>query len=164
MLAVAFPRRTLTLVGALAAVICAGTATTAVLGNAGASPGRDKLAARLMRLDPAARLGGNTHVATAARARVSGVRGRVNFMIGLAPRQRIVGGAGHDQLGAHGAAGARIHGGRGDDLIHGGRGHQRLQGGRGHDFIHKGAATALEVVAVAGRVLGWPPAPPSSLA
>src|SRR5215217_7557264 len=66
MLAVAFPRRTLTLVGALAAVICTGTATTAVLGNAGASPGRDKLAARLMRLDPAARPGGNTHVATAS--------------------------------------------------------------------------------------------------
>jgi len=31
-------------------------------------------------------------------------------------------------------------------------------------LTRKGAATALEVVAVAGRVLGWPPAPPSSLA
>jgi RTX calcium-binding nonapeptide repeat (4 copies) len=138
MLAAAFPRRIRALVGALAAVICAGAATTAVLGSAGASPGRDKLAARLMRLDPAARLGGNTHVATAARARVSGVRGRVNFMIGLAPRQRIVGGVGHDQLGARGAAGARIHGGHGHDLIHGGRGRQRLAGGHGHDRIHGG--------------------------
>jgi RTX calcium-binding nonapeptide repeat (4 copies) len=138
MLAVAFPGRTRALVGALASVICAGTAATVVLEDAGASPGRDRLAARLMRLDPAARLGGNTQVATAVRGHVSGVRGRVNFIIGLAPRQRIVGGASYDQLGAHGAAGARIHGGRGHDLIHGGRGHQRLHGGPGHDFIHGG--------------------------
>jgi hypothetical protein len=62
----------------------------------------------------------------------------VNFIIGLAPRQRIVGGAGHDQLGAHAAGGASIHGGHGHDLIHGGRGHQLLAGGHGHDLIYAG--------------------------
>ena len=138
MLTVAFPRRTWALVGTLAAVACVLAAAPAVLGDAGASPGKDGLAARLIRLDPGARLGGNTQVATARRARLSGVRGRVNFMIGLAPGQRIVGGEGHDQLGAHGAPGARIHGGRGPDLIHGGAGHQRLRGGAGHDRIHGG--------------------------
>ena len=138
MLTVAFPRRTWALVGTLAAVACVLAAAPAVLGDAGASPGKDGLAARLIRLDPGARLGGNTQVATARRARLSGVRGRVNFMIGLAPGQRIVGGAGHDQLGAHGAPGARIHGGGGPDLIHGGAGHQRLRGGAGHDRIHGG--------------------------
>jgi hypothetical protein len=138
MLAVAFPRGNRALIGALAGLICVGAAAPVVLGRAAPATGRDKLAARLIRLDPGARLGGNTQVAAAARARVSGVRGRVNFIIGLAPRQRIVGGAGHDQLGAHGAAGARIHGGHGNDLIHGGRGHQRLYGGHGHDFIHGG--------------------------
>jgi Ca2+-binding RTX toxin-like protein len=138
MLAVAFPRRALVLVGASAVVIGAGAAVPLVLGNAGASPGTDRLAARLIRLDPGARLGANTQVATARRARLSGVRRRVNFMIGLGHRQRIVGGAGHDQLGAHGAVGTRIHGGHGHDLIHGGRGRQRLHGGHGHDLIHGG--------------------------
>jgi hypothetical protein len=69
---------------------------------------------------------------------MAGVRGRVNFIIGLAPRQRIVGGAGHDQLGAHGADGARIHGGDGHDLIHGGDGHDVIHGGHGDDLIHGG--------------------------
>jgi Ca2+-binding RTX toxin-like protein len=138
MIAVEFPRRTRVLVGASAVAIGVGAAVPAVLGNAGAKSDRDGLAARLLRLDPGARLGANSQVATATRARLTGVRGRVNFMMGLASRQRIVGGASHDQLGAHGAAGARIHGAQGHDLIHGGRGHQRLHGGAGHDFIHGG--------------------------
>ena len=138
MLAVAFPRRTQALVGALAVVISVGAAVPAVVGNAEASADSDLLAARLMRLDPGARLGANTQVATVTRGRLSGVRDRVNFMMGLGSRQRIVGGASHDQLGARGAAGTRIHGARGHDLIHGGRGHQRLHGGPGHDFIRAG--------------------------
>jgi RTX calcium-binding nonapeptide repeat (4 copies) len=133
MLPVAFPRRTRTLIGTLAAVTCA-VATVPGM----ASAGTDELAAGLIRLDPGARLGGNTQVATAARARVSGVRGRVNFMMGLGHRQHLVGGAGHDQIGARGASGARIHGGRGHDLIHGSRGHDQLHGGHGHDRIHAG--------------------------
>jgi hypothetical protein len=95
------------------------------------------LAARLMRLDPGARLGGNTQVATAAGARVLGVPRRVNFMVGLGPRQRIVGGLRHDQLGFRGAAG-RIFGAAGPDLIHGGPGRDRLYGGRGDDLIYGG--------------------------
>jgi hypothetical protein len=138
MLAVAFPRRTQALVGALAVVISVVAAVPAVVGNAEASADSDLLAARLMRLDPGARLGANTQVATVTRGRLSGVRDRVNFMMGLGSRQRIVGGASHDQLGARGAAGTRIHGARGHDLIHGGRGHQRLHGGPGHDFIRAG--------------------------
>jgi RTX calcium-binding nonapeptide repeat (4 copies) len=138
MLAVAFPNGTRALVGVLAAAIAAGAAIPVLLGDAGASAASDRLAARLTRLDPAARIGGNTQVATVARARLSGVPGRVNFMIGLAPRQLIVGGDGHDQLGAHRAAGARIHGAGGADLIHGGRGRQRIHGGHGHDLIRGG--------------------------
>jgi RTX calcium-binding nonapeptide repeat (4 copies) len=134
---VAFPRGKRALVGTLA-VVCLWAAVPALLGTAGAAPDRDELAARLMRLDPGARVGGNTQVATAARAHVSGARGRVNFMIGLAPRQRIVGGNSHDQIGARGGAGARIRGAHGHDLIHGGRGHDLIHGGRGHDHIHGG--------------------------
>src|SRR5215218_6077641 len=60
MLAVAFPRGTRAPVGVLAVVICVeAVIVPAVPGGAGASPGRDQLAARLLRLDPAARVGGN---------------------------------------------------------------------------------------------------------
>ena len=135
MVAVAFPRGTRALVGALAVMVCGGAAVPAVLGNAAASRDRDKLAARLLRLDPAARVGGNTQVATPEGAGLVGVPGRVNFMLGLGRRQRIVGGNGHDQLGARGHR-ARVRGAGGPDLIHGGRGDQRLHGGHGHDRIH----------------------------
>jgi len=138
MLAVAFPRRTWAVIGALAVVIALSGAFPGVVGNGRASTGGETLAARLMRLDPGARLGANTQVATAAGARLRGVRDRVNFIIGLAPGQRIMGGAGHDQLGAYGTGGARIHGGDGDDLIHGGDGHDVILGGNGHDHIRGG--------------------------
>jgi RTX calcium-binding nonapeptide repeat (4 copies) len=135
MLAVAFPRGTRGFVGALAVMVCVGAAVPALLRNAGASPDRDRLAARMLRLDPAARVGGNTQVATLAGSGLVGVPGRVNFILGLGHRQRIIGGDGHDQLGARGH-GARIRGARGPDLIHGGRGDQRLHGGHGHDMVH----------------------------
>jgi hypothetical protein len=95
-------------------------------------------------------------VATAAGARLLGVSGRVNFMVGLGPRERLVGGSEHDQLGAFGAEGTRVHGAGGEDLIHGGAraqalaggaandlifggaGHDRIQGGHGHDMIRGG--------------------------
>jgi hypothetical protein len=108
MLAVAFRCGTRMLVGALAVMVCAGAAVPGVLGNAAASGDKDERAARLLRLDPAARVGGNTQVATPAGAGLVGVPGRVNFMLGLARRQQIVGGNGHDQLGARGH-GARVH-------------------------------------------------------
>ena len=95
------------------------------------------LAARLLRLDPGARLGANTQLATAEGAVLAGVPGRVNFMMGLGPRQRIVGGAEHDQIGARGH-GTRVRGGRGHDLIHGMHGRQFLAGGPGHDHIFGG--------------------------
>jgi hypothetical protein len=74
-------------------------------------------------------------VATAVGARVLGVPGRVNFIMALGPRERIVGGSNHDELGALGDA-AKISGGGGPDLIHGGPGNGRLDGGRGNDFIY----------------------------
>jgi hypothetical protein len=92
---------------------------------------------RLLRLDPGALVGGNTQVASVAGARLVGVPGRPNFMLGLAPRQRLMGGRGHDQLGAMGAGGV-VHGGPGHDLVHGFGGHDRLHGGNGHDLIHGG--------------------------
>jgi RTX calcium-binding nonapeptide repeat (4 copies) len=129
---------------ALAASASAGTAQPSVATERagadtsafGLSPGSG-LVARLLRRDPAARLGGNTQVATGAGAVLAGVPGRVNFIIGLGRHQRIVGGRGHDQLGAWGD-GARIRGGRGNDLIHGARGRQVISGGRGHDLIFGG--------------------------
>jgi hypothetical protein len=105
--------------------------------QAAASVKKERLAKRLMRLDPGARLGGNTQVATVPRTRLFGVSDRVNFMLGLAPRQRIVGGAGADQLGMRRAAG-RVHGGPGNDLIHGGPGDDVLKGGPGNDLIYGG--------------------------
>jgi hypothetical protein len=97
--------------------------------------GRERLADLLLRRDPGAAVGGNTQVATAVGARVSGVPGRVNFIMALGPRERIVGGSNHDELGALGDA-AKISGGRGPDLIHGGPGNGRLDGGRGDDLIY----------------------------
>jgi Ca2+-binding RTX toxin-like protein len=112
--------------------------------SAGEPPAREKLAARLLRLDPGARVGGSTQVATTKGALLMGVPGRVNFMMALGRRQRIIGGAGPDQLGAHGTAAARIHARSGPDLIHCGAGHDRLEGGRGHDrFIDRRGATTV---------------------
>ena len=136
MLVFACPRWTRMLVGVLAAVAVVGAAAGAALEDAEASS-RERLATRLLRLDPGALVGGNTQVASSAGARLVGVPGRVNFMIGLGPRQRIVGGRGHDQLGVRGAGGS-VHGGRGHDLIHGFGGHDRLHGGHGRDLIHGG--------------------------
>jgi hypothetical protein len=59
----------------------------------------------------------------------------VNFIMALGPREVIVGGAGHDELGALGDA-ARIHGGAGPDLIRGGPGDDRHDGGPGNDLIY----------------------------
>ena len=126
------------LVGVLAVVVVVGAAAAVVLEDAQAGlSDRDRLAIRLLRLDPGALVGGNTQVASVAGARLVGVPGRVNFMIGLGPRQRIVGCRGHDQLGARGVGGS-VHGGPGHDLIHGFGGHDRLHGGHGHDLVHGG--------------------------
>jgi hemolysin type calcium-binding protein len=138
MLVFACPRWRRMLVGASALVVaCVGAAAGMALEDAAAGSSRERLAIRLLRLDPGALVGGNTQVASVAGARLVGVPGRVNFMIGLGPRQRIVGGRGHDQLGARGVGGG-VHGGRGHDLIHGFGGHDRLRGGHGHDLIHGG--------------------------
>jgi RTX calcium-binding nonapeptide repeat (4 copies) len=138
MLAFACPRWTRMLVGGLAVVVVAAAAAPVLLDDAEAGlDDRDRLAMRLLRLDPGALVGGNTQVASVAGARLVGVPGRVNFMIGLGARQRIAGGDGHDQLGARGAGG-HVHGGPGRDLIHGFDGHNRLHGGHGHDLIHGG--------------------------
>jgi hypothetical protein len=110
MVKVGFPRGSRAVLGALALAVCAAVIVPAALGRAGARSARERLAARVMRLDPGARVGGNTEVATAPGARLLGVPHRVNFMVALGPRERLVGGARADQLGAHGAAGARIHG------------------------------------------------------
>jgi hypothetical protein len=138
MLASVWPRWTRMLVGVLALLAVVGAAAVAVAGDAQAGlTDRDRLAIRLLRLDPGALVGGNTQVASVAGARLVGVPGRVNFMLGLGPRQRILGGRGHDQLGARGAGGS-VHGGPGHDLVHGFGGHDRLHGGHGHDLIHGG--------------------------
>jgi RTX calcium-binding nonapeptide repeat (4 copies) len=137
MLVFVCPRWTWMLVGAGVVVAGVGAAAQVALEDARAGSGGERLAVRLLRLDPGALVGGNTQVASVAGARLVGVPGRVNFMIGLGPRQRIMGGGGHDQLGALGVGGS-VHGGRGHDLIHGFGGHDRLHGGRGRDLMHGG--------------------------
>jgi hypothetical protein len=169
MLASAFPRRMLVLVGALAAVICAAAGVPSASGSAEDAPSDaaqpsqskkqralDMLAARLLQKDPGARVGGSTQVSTTPGATVVGVPGRTNFIMALNARQQLLGGRLHDQLGAlspqpsaaarvAGAAGVagprlvRIHGRGGHDLIHGGGGHDQLAGGRGHDHIRGNA-------------------------
>jgi RTX calcium-binding nonapeptide repeat (4 copies) len=126
------------LVGVLALLSGVGAAAAVVDDAQAGLTDRDRLAIRLLRLDPGALVGGNTQVASVAGARLVGVPGRTNFILGLGARQRIVGGRGHDQLGARGAGGS-VHGGTGHDLIHGVGGHDRLHGGHGHDLIHGGA-------------------------
>jgi hypothetical protein len=138
MSAFACPRWSRMLVGASAVLVVVAAAAAVALEDAGASPRKERLAARLLRLDPGGLVGGNTQVATPAGARLVGVPGRANFILGLGRRQLILGGRGHDQLGARGAAG-RIVGGHGRDLIHGGKGHDQLVGGKGHDLIHGNA-------------------------
>jgi RTX calcium-binding nonapeptide repeat (4 copies) len=111
-----------------------------VASGAPGAPDLERLAERLLKRDPAARLGGESQVATAPGAVLRGRPGRVNFMFALGDRQRLIGGNGHDELGAyHGTRGVRIWGGRGPDLIHGLRGDQRLHGGPGNDEIYGGA-------------------------
>jgi hypothetical protein len=152
----ASPRRARLLVGTAVVMVGVAVMVSAASGRERPSASGGELAARLVRLDPGARVGGNTQVATAAGARVLGVGGRVNFVVALGARERIVGGAGHDELGARGAA-DRVYGGGGDDLIHGGRGHV-LDGGPGNDLIidTEGGATVRtgpghDRVIVAGR-------------
>jgi hypothetical protein len=122
---------------ALTALVAVGLGSFATESVA-ATSGSDRLVQRLMRLDPAGRLGGNTQVASAPRAILRGVLRRHNVMLGLGRGQRIVGGAGHDQLGARGDN-TRILGGGGPDLIRGGTGDEVLSGGRGHDHVYGGA-------------------------
>jgi hypothetical protein len=125
-------RGTWVLLGALAVgLVFVGAARAGAPGE----KGRERLADRLLRRDPGAAVGGNTQVATAVGARVFGVPGRMNFIMALGPRERIVGGSDHDELGALGDA-ARISGGAGPDLIHGGPGNGRLDGGPGNDLIY----------------------------
>ena len=138
MLGLGFHRETRVLFGALAVVISVAVVVPAALGAASSSSALDKLAARLRRLDPGKRVGGDTQVGTAPGQRLVGRPGRANFIIALGPHEVIVGGAGHDELGALGDA-AKIYGGAGPDLIHGGPGGDILDGGPGNDLIYGGA-------------------------
>jgi hypothetical protein len=89
--------------------------------------------ARLLALDPGARLGANTIVATGRNERVAGVLGRPNFIIGLGTNETIVGGASDDQIRAFGKN-VTVRGGNGDDLVYGGPS-GTLIGGSGQDLL-----------------------------
>jgi Ca2+-binding RTX toxin-like protein len=103
-------------------------------------PGDSRRALRLAAHDPGARVQGNTIVATGARARVYGSRGRPNFIAALGSRQTIVGGRRGDHLAALGDH-VTIIGGGGHDLVFGHRG-ARLIGGSGRDTLVARAAEA----------------------
>jgi hypothetical protein len=135
-------------VAAFALALMMPSVSTALESN-GAGDGGDRAVKRLLRLDPGARLGGNTQVAADAGARLFGVPRRTNFMLGLGAQQLIMGGPGHDQLGLRGAAG-RVLGAAGPDLIHGGTAPDWLKGGAGHDLIH-GHAGRDEIYGGSGR-------------
>ncbi len=89
--------------------------------------------ARLLALDPGARLGANTIVTTGRNERVAGVLRRPNFIIGLGTNETIVGGASDDEIRAFGKN-VTVRGGKGDDLVYGGPG-GTLIGGPGHDLL-----------------------------
>jgi hypothetical protein len=120
------------------------------IARAGDSPPSPRLIAR----DPGARVHGNTIVATGARARVYGSRGRPNFIAALGSHQTIVGGRRGDHLAALGDH-VTIIGNGGDDVVYGARG-TRLVGGSGQDLlVSRGADATLRAgsgdVAVARR-------------
>ena len=125
-------------VGASAPVIAAATLVLALPGDAWAGAGNERLAKRLLKRDPGAAVGGKTQVATAEGAVLRGKPGRINFMMALGDRQRLFGSNVHDELGAYGTDGVRIHSRGGHDLIHGMRGDQLLDGGPGDDTIYGG--------------------------
>jgi RTX calcium-binding nonapeptide repeat (4 copies) len=146
MLAVAFPRAARVVLAASATLICVGVAAPAAPAQ---KLGKKALAELLLKRDPGARVGGLTQVSTQPEAVLMSPPARVNFMMSLAPGQRLIGGQEHDQLGARLLAprqteasaaglrgvGTRFHGRGGHDLIHGGGGHDFVIAGRGHDHV-----------------------------
>jgi hypothetical protein len=114
------------------------TVSADAIARAGDSPPKLRLTAR----DPGARVHGNTIVATGARARVYGSRGRPNFVAALGSHQTIVGGGRGDHLAALGDH-VTIIGNGGDDVVYGARG-ARLVGGSGQDLlVARGADATL---------------------
>jgi len=110
-----------------------------LVGNAWGSTNREQLAKLLLKRDPGKRLGAQTLVGTENGARLRGVAGRTSFMMALGDREVLIGGHGHDELGAYvGTRVVRIYGGGGPDLIHGMGLSGRLFGGAGHDLIYGG--------------------------
>jgi hypothetical protein len=142
-----------------AVVVVVLLAVLTVSADAIGQPGDSRRALRLAAHDPGARVKGNTIVATGARARVYGSRGRPNFIAALGSHQTIFGGRRGDHLAALGDH-VTIIGSGGDDLVYGRRG-ARLVGGSGRDLlVARGADATLRAgtgdVVVArrdGRVL-----------
>jgi hypothetical protein len=100
---------------------------------------RERLAKILRKRDPGKRVGGKTLVGTTTGAVLRGAHGRINFMMALGDRETLIGGNGHDELGAYpGTRGVRINGGGGPDLIHGMGLAQHISGGAGNDVIYGG--------------------------
>ena len=131
--------------------------------NLTSNSSRARLAARLMRLDPGKPVGGNTQVGTAPGQRLVGVPARVNFIMALGPHEVIVGGAGHDELGALGDA-AKIYGGAGRDLIHGGPGNDVIYANkRGHTTVFPGSERTRSTTPTATAVTRWCAPPVQSI-
>ena len=114
----------------LYAVVLAGPAGARRL----AEQSRRALAARLLRLDPGRRIGGETIVGVTNGDVLRADANRINFIVALGSGETIVGGNRADQLGALGKN-ATINGGEGNDQIHGGPGHNTIYGGAGNDLI-----------------------------
>jgi hypothetical protein len=120
-------------------VVLAAACVPALVGDASAFTSREQLAKLLLRRDPGKRVRGTTLVGTKTGAVLRGAPGRINFMMALGDREVLVGGNGHDELGAYvGTRGVRIYGGAGPDLIHGIGVDQQLFGGPGNDLIYGG--------------------------
>lgn len=106
---------------------------TTVAGCGSSSPNPVDQASRLRQLNPGARIGGDTIVATADNQRVLGSQSRPNFMMGLGKNETIVGGPGDDELGAFGTNDT-IVAGPGTDQLYGGPG-STLDGGTGRNLL-----------------------------
>lgn len=120
-------------------VALAAASVPALMGDAWAGTSQEQLAKLLLKRDPGKRVGGETLVGTKTGAVLRGARGRINFMMALGDREVLIGGNGHDELGAYvGTRGVRIYGGGGPDLIHGMGLDQQLSGGAGNDLVYGG--------------------------
>jgi hypothetical protein len=123
------------------------------LTGASAQASTGDLAKQLRKLDPGARLGGESIVGTRPGQQLHGVHGRPNFIVALGDGETIHGASINDQLGAapHAQDVKIIAPAKGHSLIVGGPGSRIVVSGKGHNLIYSHAAGATIVLESPGN-------------